>query len=1098
MKNDLSLNHHNMFLARTPLLPLTIFQQWSDANDKQQFVREMINNPAMLDALYLASPSLFDRYQDYFGANATDTTPSDASSNVPAAKQAAQKLARKVEETKLYFALCKYLARAAYRCTPFGMFASVTLGDIGAETALSSIDQAEIVPRIRLDFGVQAKIVNWLLSDAALRQKLCYQTNSSLATHGKKIYFVEGINTATRKQYQLNQVERNEYLDSLLAMAQQKTPFEQLCAHLMDQTGASLEEATPFLNELIDSEILVPDLGIQITSTDSFSALALALESIGERHRIAALEQLLARLNNDENIGATQTNWAQVLDDIYHAIAELKHFEIERKNVFQADCKRIAEITLSNNLADRIGRVATLLSQLTMRRASHPNDFKRRFQERFGDKEVALDLLFNEELGIPYSKISKPISELLSGVEFPRAAAASDMELHWNAFDSLLFKKFEQTLTQGEREISISEQEIKAVYAGKNDVPPLRGGMYVQATLFAPASGQADSNDSGSDNAIGVYIQTMGGGSGVELLGRFCDLDNALTQQVRTIIAKQDQDDETRIHAEVVHLPQDRLVNIVARPTLSNYEIVYLGNAGITTDRQIPVSDLLVSLHNGQFILRSKRLNKQVIPRLTSAHNIFGNNLGLYQFLGFLARHDQPQVSFEWSGVFRNASFLPRVTIENVVVSLATWRLLKTDLDALRLAQAGGMAALQAWRLQCHMPRFISHDMHDNVLPIDLDNELMVQMLLDEVSNHHQIDVKEALPLNANDDRGTLGQHNMEVIIPFQVQADGKAQKNGLGEANPSALPRPTTASADSATGEPWLFIPGSAWCYFKIYCGHSQVDELISHYLAPVMRTHLEQGLIEKWFFIRYADPDHHLRIRAFTPNREAGMAIQAALSGICQTALKNGFGWKVVSDSYEREVVRYGGLQGIGHCEDLFHLDSELIVDFISSAEEQIPVAQRWLFAVFCVSSLLDGFELNLAEKTRIIDTIATSFRNEFHFGARQKVQLGTKYRSYRTKLDKLVFERGTDAASIAERAAWMGLIERYQAQVWAKARAIKTLSRETGFTVPLEQVIASLIHMHCNRLFIANPREHEVVFYDFLDRILENQAATQRTKP
>ena len=1059
--------------------------------------------PAMLDAMYLASPSLFDRYQDYFGTNAvTDTKLSEPESDTPTTKQAAQKLSRKVEETKLYFALSKYLARAAYRCTPFGMFASVTLGSIGAETALASIDRAMPIPRVRLDFGVQAKIVNWLLSDATLRQKLCYQTNSSLASHGKKIYFVEGINTATRKQYQLNQVERNDYLDSLLAMAQHKTPFAQLCAHLMHQTGASLEEATPFLNELIDSEILVPDLGIQITSTDSFAALALALESIGERHRIAVLEQLLGRINND----ATQTNWANVLEDIYHAIAELKHFEIERKNVFQADCKRIAEISLSNKLTERIGRVATLLCQLTMRRSSHPNNFKRRFQDRFGDKAVALDLLFNEELGIPYSKTSKPISELLSGVEFP-SAAASSIELHWNAFDSLLFKKFEQALTQSEREISISESEIKDVYASKSDVPFLRGGIFVQATLFAQTQTSAGQINDDSDSGTGVYIQSMGGSSGVELLGRFCDLDDTLTEHVRAIIARQDQDDTTRIHAEVVHLPQDRIVNIVARPTLSNYEIVYLGNAGITTSHQIPISDLMVSLHENQFILRSKKLNKQVIPRLTSAHNIFGNNLAVYQFLGFLARQDQPSVNFEWSGVFRNASFLPRVTIENVVVSLATWRLLKTDLDALRLAQAGGVAALQAWREQRNMPQFISHDMNDNVLPIDLDNELMVQMLLDEVSNHRQIEVREALPLNANASRGALGQHNMEVIIPFQVQPEAKAQKaqkNDSREADPNALPHHTNVNTDitditdATAGEPWLFIPGSAWTYFKIYCGHSQVDELISQYLAPVMRTHLDQGLIEKWFFIRYSDPDHHLRIRAFTRNREAGMAIQAALSEICQTALKDGFGWKVVNDSYDREVVRYGGLQGIGHCEDLFHLDSELIVDFISSAEEQIPVAQRWLFAVFCVTSLLDGFELDLAEKTRIIDAIATSFRTEFRFGARQKVQLGTKYRSYRSKLDKLVFERGADAASIAERAAWMGLIERYQAQVWAKARAIKTLSRETGFTVPLEQVIASLIHMHCNRLFIANPREHEVVFYDFLDRILENQAATQRTKP
>jgi thiopeptide-type bacteriocin biosynthesis protein len=1162
MTTDFHLSHHSIFLSRHPLLPIEVFRQWADAADKKQFVRDAVQNPAMRDALYLASPSLYERCQSWFGAAAnadTDTDTDTAATGMNQAKQAAQKAAIEAEETKLYNALCKYLARAAFRCTPFGMFASVTLGHIDGKTDFTQIDTTPLLPRLRFDFAVQAKIIKWLLSDLDLRQKLNYQTNNSLSSHGKKIYFVEGIDSASRKQYQFNQVEREPYLDSLLNLASRQTPFEVLRTHLIEQTGADQDDANAYLHELIDSEILLPDLGIRITGPDSFTALAEKLDRIGERARIAPLEQLLAK-SNAHNMDAChdQSNRAALLEEVYQAILDLKHVEIERKNLFQADSKRAANVTISPALCERIATAAQWLAQLSMRRMSFMDDFKRRFQERFEDKEVALDLLFNEEIGIPWPKASKPISDLLHGIDFP-ATHNSKNEIEWDAFDAMLFGKFEQALSRGEREIDIKAQDIKPVAAAKQNVPPLCGGIHVQATLFAretanpanppepsEATGATDSADGAdaadaADAGIGVYIQSMGGRTGVEILGRFCDLDPDLTTHVKRIIATQDQDDEQRIHAEVVHLPQDRMVNIMARPVLSGYEIAWLGQGGIAPERQIPITDLVVRLEQDRFVLRSKRLQRQVIPRLTSAHNIFSNNLNLYQFLGCLSHQDQPRLNFAWSGVFHNARFLPRISIDGVIVEPMTWRLDKPALESLRSAQAGGMAALQDWRKQQQMPRFVSHDMADNVLPVDLDNELMVQMLLDEVGTQQRVELREALALNADFARSALGRHNMEVVIPFQVKRKEAATKAGQKAAaalakdasdNPAPAPQNTPwnvaqSAAQSATrntaqtapqsppaaiaGEPWLYIPGSRWLYFKIYCGHSQADELINHYLAPLMRRHLADGHIEQWFFIRYSDPEHHVRLRAWASTAQAGMALQVALSEVCKSALHDGFGWKVASDCYEREVARYGGLQALDACENLFHLDSELVVDFINTAPEQIPVARRWLFAVFCVGNLLDCFQLTLEQQIRIVGRMAASFRQEFNFGARQKVQLGAKYRSYRLQLDKLVFGRGEDEASRAERDAWLALIGKYQQRMRQAADKVRALAdgnqapdqaqdqaqsqTQSQTSAALEGIITSLIHMHCNRLFIANQRAHEVVFYDFLDRIYESRAASAR---
>ncbi len=1090
MKNELRLIDHGMFMARTPLLPLAMFRQWAQADDPKKFVRELYQNPLLMDALYLASPSLYDRCREFF-------SPEAQAGHIAAAPDDSQKklAARQADEHKLYLALSKYLARAAFRCTPFGLFAAVTPGAIGEKTTLAQLDDAPLAPRVRLDFGLQAKIVKWLLSDAPLRKKLLYQANSSLSIHGKKMYFVEGIDTAMHKRYRFTQIERETYLDSLLALAQKKTTFDDLRTHLIEQVNVDTEEADTYLNDLIDSEILVPDLGIRITGPDSFTALAEKLETISERDKIAGLEQLLATLPDGTATPAAAPGWSYKFDHIHHAMNQLKWFEVERKNIFQVDTQRIAAPTLSQNVTNRIARATALLSQLTMRRVTYLDDFKRRFSERFEDKETPLDKVFNDEIGIPFPKVGGPISDLLQGIDFPGVRNAPNQEIKWDAFDKLLFKKFGQALAQGATEIDISEQDVREVYLSKKDVPFLRGGVFAQAMLFAPeVVANAAAADAGADEDMGIYLQSAGGRTGVELLGRFCDLDHGLTTKVRAILAKQDPDDDFKIHAEVVHLPQDRIVNVVARPVLRQYEIPYLGVSGVAEERQIPVSDLLISLQDNRFVLRSKRLNKQVIPSLTSAHNYSGDNLNVYRFLCCMASQDQPKFGFEWSTVFRAAEFLPRVTLEGVVVSLATWGLEKLDIDALRTALDSGVTALSEWRHKRKIPRFISLDMSDNVLPVDLENGLMVQMLLDEVGKQNRIDIKEAISLNLTTGHAHLGRRNIEVIIPFQIDLSTKDQTTLDHAANRMAhahIGRPDKLE------EPYLYLPGSEWTYFKIYCGQSQVDELLSQYLAPLMRTCLDKGLIDQWFFIRYSDPEHHIRIRALSAGPDAAIALHGALAGVCKTALQDGFGWKVLIDGYDREVLRYGGLQAIGHCEKLFHLDTELIVDFINDADTQIPVSKRWMFAVFCVTALLDAFGLDMDEKGKIVRNMAESFRREFHFGPRQKVQVGAKYRSYRPQLDAAVFGRGTESPMTQEKDRWLALIDRYQNERAAQVNAIKALADDGKLAATLEQVIGSLVHMHCNRLFIADQRAHEAVFYDFLDRIQDSLSAVGRVK-
>ena len=67
----------------------------------------------------------------------------------------------------------------------------------------------------------------------------------------------------------------------------------------------------------------------------------------------------------------------------------------------------------------------------------------------------------------------------------------------------------------------------------------------------------------------------------------------------------------------------------------------------------------------------------------------------------------------------------------------------------------------------------------------------------------------------------------------------------------------------ESRNMENRTFIPGSEWIYFKIYTGTKTADAILKNELYGFVSEMLKNKVIDKWFFIRYNDPDFHIRLR-------------------------------------------------------------------------------------------------------------------------------------------------------------------------------------------------------------------------------------------
>src|SRR5215213_7330858 len=125
------------------------------------------------------------------------------------------------------------------------------------------------------------------------------------------------------------------------------------------------------------------------------------------------------------------------------------------------------------------------------------------------------------------------------------------------------------------------------------------------------------------------------------------------------------------------------MVNVLARPAFRDHEIAWLGRSGVPADRVLPAGDLMVSVHDGRFVLRSRRLGRRVVPRLTSAHNYNRRSPGVYRFLAAV-QADGVAETVEWSWFpYDHAPFKPRVRWGSLVLARAQWAVRGEELRAL-------------------------------------------------------------------------------------------------------------------------------------------------------------------------------------------------------------------------------------------------------------------------------------------------------------------------------------------------------------------------------------------------------------------------------
>jgi len=269
-------------------------------------------------------------------------------------------------------------------------------------------------------------------------------------------------------------------------------------------------------------------------------------------------------------------------------------------------------------------------------------------------------------------------------------------------------------------------------------------------------------------------------------------------------------------------------------------------------------------------------------------------------------------------------------------------------------------------------------------------------------------------------------------------------------------------------------FCIGSEWLYYKIYTGVKTADIILLEKLYPIIQELKIENKIQKWFFIRYKDPDEHIRIRFYSENAENISLVISKLYPILNTLLKNNTIWKVQTDTYQREVERYGE-NTIEDSETLFWHDSEMIIKYLALKSTFIKNETQLLFSFLAIDYFLNSFSVNNKDKATLMNELQTAFKKEFDVDKVLNKELDKQYRKLKPEIKQLLAKN-----SDIENSEIVQIIKEKETEIGNSVKSIKEKVQ-----VPLSSLLNSHIHMLINRQFTSQQRKYELIIYDHLYR-------------
>jgi lantibiotic biosynthesis protein len=1054
-----ALRDSGFFAFRVPALPIDVLTQWAEGMEApacapedlegalerdrvrlSERLREVARRPEVTAALSVASPDLVDALRAQDG------------------------------DPRVESALVRYVSRMASRPTPFGLFAACGVGEIAERTQLSLPDPACWHRHTRLDGDYLDRVIRDRVAE--LRERLTFRPNDSLYRIGDRWRYVQARLDGLVRTHHLAEISDSDHLTRALAACEAGAGPADIAAAVA-AGGVEPGPASRYVDELIAAQVLVANLALTITGRPPLDALIADLEAAGDDGTVTVLSAVRDEL---AAVDAHGTKGGPERPDGIAALLSELPVPAGRARLLQVDATvPQCGATLARSVVDDVLRGVELLSRISP--AGEPTElerFRQAFTERYEEREVALEVplleALDDDLGPGFGAGGDP-SPLLRGLVLPRR----ELQATVGRREGRLLELMHRAWALGALEVSLRPDDIAELE--RDDALPLPGAVGAVASLARTRDG------------LRVVVSFASGPPGVGVLGRFCQADPVLDARVRAHLRAEEALEPDAIHAEIAHLPSGFLSNVLVRPVLREWELEWLGRSGAPPERRLPVSDLLVSHRGGRFVLRSRSLGREVLPRLTSAHNWSRRSPAVYRFLAAIqSQGTAGSVSWSWAPLDR-APFTPRVRWGRLILAPAAWRAPRSELRELDGPDpVARWRAVQVWRERRRLPRWVCLVDGDNKLAIDLDNTLSVDTFVRITRRRESALIEELYPrpdeliAEARD-----GHRALELVIPLVRSAAAPAGDPvaGLTRSHRFASNAGQTAAPSRLRR---TFPPGSEWTYLKLYTGPASADSLLREMIAPLAHELISSGAADRWFFLRFGDPRFHLRVRFHGDDP----AVLGSVQQLAARALEAGLAQNAELGTYQREIERYGGADGMLVAERLFHADSDAVVALLDMFEPgERGGEERWQIGVLGSDALMCDLGLDDEARAAFTRRMHAALERHFRADARLRNAIAGRVRAELGTVDALL---AATASSDHPLAPGTAVLAQRSERIRPLAAELTDLRAAGSLDLPPDALAASYLHMWLNRMCRSQNSFQEYVTYALLARVLRARVARE----
>lgn len=909
----------------------------------------------------------------------------------------------------------RILCRLVTRTVPLGWGVVTQIASTGEAASTLRSDSASITKfSLRIDS-------TWLLDifrtarAATISGDSEVWSNPTLYLSPSGFRFYEAIESAKSPTQSLSQVEQGAEICTAvdLAFEQPGLRVNQLAEMLSAREGCDNSDALALVHDLIKAGVLCsgPRAPLAHLRNSGLDGLDESPE-FSTFLAVAAMRAELYRINDAYGDG-TPSDFQALNERVRQLLPPGVRPDPEEPLLVGTASVREPEIHIPASVLSRTQEVLNDLLPHFNRQELPLNRFISIFESKFGDAQVPLMLSVDPDYGIEFF-----------------ASLSSDSSRASN--DVALVAAWERSVRRSEKTVTLTEADL-ALGPSPTYLKTVGDGV-IQLKLL-----------SGRPNAVGdepvAQLEGVRFGPTTRFYSRFLR-DHLEYSSALSTSAVEDPSREV-VQADVLYVAADRLANLSASPPSTKYVVLCDDVAAPEGCVGLPIGELLVSVADGRVRLFSPSVGKWIEPRMNHPVNSFYTTRPAVAFLAYLERHNCIDYDFRWPDLLRNLEYLPRITYKQVVVSLARWALRPELVARIEASQDASVTRLVLE--EAGVPRLFSFGPDDKTLIYDQLSEISMQAFAAALRRSSAPVLFESL-LQPDSVTGTapLLQFPHQLQIPI------------VGGTTPGTdQPAPDGGSLLSSF---YVVRPGGEWATIKLYANESSLDALISGSVAGWIESLTNGGLVDGWFFVRYRDPEPHIRVRLRAPKECLWTKTVPTLLSLTNVEPARSRIHKVTIEPYVREVGRYGGPTLIDLHEGLFCVDSALAIRALQTfgvENAQLLTVAHWL-------GILRPSNLTIAAKRDLLRAQArTSMRRDI------VRKIASKWKGARRQFDEL---------------GQLEALQSYVADV-AVAYAGHVGSAGGGRWDVLK--LPSILHMSANRIAGMIPRHIEASLLEVLAR-------------